>query len=253
MPWYGKRKYNNSYGARKTYTKGYLGRKGFPKGRNYSKKRWGSMRKRTYPTSKVMPYLMPDRIYVKMGYIEELTGQYTAGVPYRYTFRGNSLYDPDSTGAGHQPMSFDQWSALYSNYTVHGSKIEMEVLPLSSALIAGVLEWLVYPGTTAPVIGDGEFSRYKEQKYTKAGFTNHYKGKYTTRNYISTAKMFGRSPVAIKSDVSFSAAINANPTNVWYWNTAVRVCDGATTGDFRIIFKVVYYAEMWNSPPLPES
>jgi len=38
-------------------------------------------------------------------------------------FRANSLFDPDYTGTGHQPSSFDLWSGLYNHYVVCGSKI----------------------------------------------------------------------------------------------------------------------------------
>lgn len=38
-------------------------------------------------------------------------------------FRANSLFDPDYGVGGGQPMGFDQWTALYDQYVVTGSKI----------------------------------------------------------------------------------------------------------------------------------
>ena len=35
------------------------------------------------------------------------------------------MYDPESAIGGHQPLLFDEMSALYSNYTVIGSKIKV--------------------------------------------------------------------------------------------------------------------------------
>ena len=40
-----------------------------------------------------------------------------------YQFRANDVYDPDYSGAGHQPLGFDQYSQLYEHFTVLGSKI----------------------------------------------------------------------------------------------------------------------------------
>lgn len=40
-----------------------------------------------------------------------------------HTFRANSLYDPDYTILGHQPMGFDQWAAFYNKYVVVSCKI----------------------------------------------------------------------------------------------------------------------------------
>lgn len=43
----------------------------------------------------------------------------------KYTFSANSLYDPDVTGTGHQPLGYDQWSEFYNHYTVMSSKISV--------------------------------------------------------------------------------------------------------------------------------
>ena len=42
-----------------------------------------------------------------------------------YSFRTNSMYDPDRTGIGHQPRGFDQYAVNYNHYTVIGSKIKV--------------------------------------------------------------------------------------------------------------------------------
>lgn len=40
-----------------------------------------------------------------------------------FLFSANGLYDPNITGTGHQPMGFDQLSAIYDHYLVRGAKI----------------------------------------------------------------------------------------------------------------------------------
>lgn len=40
-----------------------------------------------------------------------------------HVFRANSIFDPDFTGVGHQPMGHDTWATLYEHYTVVGAKI----------------------------------------------------------------------------------------------------------------------------------
>lgn len=39
----------------------------------------------------------------------------------------NSLYDPDTTGVGHQPNGFDQMMVLYKEYVVRRAYIELEI------------------------------------------------------------------------------------------------------------------------------
>lgn len=46
-----------------------------------------------------------------------------AGAVGSYLFRANSLYDPDVTSVGHQPMGFDQIMSVYDHYYVIGSRI----------------------------------------------------------------------------------------------------------------------------------
>lgn len=48
-----------------------------------------------------------------------------SGAMATYNFRCNGMFDPDATGAGHQPMYFDQLTALYDHYCVIGAKIRV--------------------------------------------------------------------------------------------------------------------------------
>jgi hypothetical protein len=49
-----------------------------------------------------------------------------------YTYRLNSLYDPDETGAGSQPLGFDEIMAMYTYFRVEHVKVEIEAVNNSS-------------------------------------------------------------------------------------------------------------------------
>lgn len=51
-----------------------------------------------------------------------------------YMFSANGCYDPDVSGAGHQPRGFDQFMAMYDHYTVIGSKIRVTATNTSDVL-----------------------------------------------------------------------------------------------------------------------
>lgn len=68
-----------------------------------------------FPPTKVIP----------MRYAETISLSGSAGAMATYTFRANSIYDPNYTGTGSQPISHDQWSAFYGRYTVIGAKIRV--------------------------------------------------------------------------------------------------------------------------------
>jgi hypothetical protein len=70
----------------------------------------------------------------------------TAGVWF-WQFRLNSLFDPDFTGTGSQPTTFDQWMTLYGRYRVIATDVELNITECSvpSTPIGGVMA----PGTDA--------------------------------------------------------------------------------------------------------
>lgn len=68
-----------------------------------------------FPSTKVIP----------MRYSETVTISGASGAMGKYTFRANSIYDPNLTGTGHQPQGQDQWAAFYGRYTVIGSRIRV--------------------------------------------------------------------------------------------------------------------------------
>lgn len=91
--------------------------------RSYRRRSIPSMISNTYggfPVSKV----------AKLRYSDVVTINPTAsGVAMFHAFRANSIYDPDSTGVGHQPMGRDIWAQVYNHYTVIGSKITATMVP----------------------------------------------------------------------------------------------------------------------------
>jgi len=58
----------------------------------------------------------------------------TAGLSVQ-TFRLNSLYDPDETGAGTQPVGFDEIMALYTYYRVEKVRVKITAVSAGSAAI----------------------------------------------------------------------------------------------------------------------
>jgi hypothetical protein len=47
----------------------------------------------------------------------------TLSVISNYRLKANGCFDPNTTGTGHQPYGFDEWSAFYSDYVVLSSRI----------------------------------------------------------------------------------------------------------------------------------
>jgi len=81
-------------------------------------------------------YGFPDRFKTKIRYCDVITFSDTAGTTQSNTFRLNSIYDPDLSGVGHQPMYHDQLALVYGRYRVTGSKITIKFAMKSSPSLA---------------------------------------------------------------------------------------------------------------------
>ncbi len=73
------------------------------------------------------------RQLVKMRYFADVELDPGAGAMAAHIFSANGLFDPDITGVGHQPYSFDQWMAVYDHYHVVGAKISVTFLSTQEA------------------------------------------------------------------------------------------------------------------------
>jgi hypothetical protein len=61
-----------------------------------------------------------------MTYVDEFFVSLAAGAVNDQIYRANSVFDPDRTGGGHQPLGFDQAAALYNRYRVHAFKARIK-------------------------------------------------------------------------------------------------------------------------------
>lgn len=69
----------------------------------------------------------PPTIKFKHRYVAHVT---TSGAGLQHhLFRCNGLYDPDVTGAGLQPLYFDQLAAIYNHFCVLNSTIKVTSIP----------------------------------------------------------------------------------------------------------------------------
>lgn len=136
------------------------------------------------------------------------------GAPVSYHFSANSIYDPNLTGTGHQPLGRDQYGLIYDHYTVIGSKIKVKFFSTRSEK-QNVAMWC---GTCLQDTQNTltSLSEILEQGNANGGIlTTHdeagrQSGVHT--QYYSPKKMFSMGKGSIVANPRICASMGGNPT-----------------------------------------
>lgn len=165
---------------------------------------------------------IPGEIRVKLRYTDHTTHTHTSGTSQLWYFRGNSVFDPDYTYTGHQPMGFDQFKAFFEYYRVISSKIEVK----SSSLTADIPQVIsVRPVREIIAPASWEDSVEASRSVYEQIATNGIPGT-NLHNHASTKSLFeGQSQL----DQDFGASVGANPTKVWYWEVQSQPANTGST------------------------
>lgn len=174
---------------------------------------------------------MPAAKAVKLRYCARVTLNPGPGLAGVYVFSTNGMYDPDITGAGHQPLGFDQWMALYNSYQVLSSKIHVEFANLDGTYpqICGVTA-----RSDATPVTDIETALESAQDYGKlVSVAGGGKANTSITKYCDNRLFIGRST----NDNSMRGDSSANPAEQAYWH--VWCGPGAGGGDPGNLYAVV--------------
>lgn len=162
----------------------------------------------------------PKSKVVKMRYADQIALNAGIGAAAFYTFRAGSIFDPDYTGTGHQPMGHDQWAQFYNHYVVLGAKITVTFSneDAGDPMIAGVLlndDTSLTSATVTSIIengkgaychldtGGGPGIRRISQKYSAKKFF-----KCDVKDRTDLKATFGTNPTEDAYFVVWTAAMN---------------------------------------------
>lgn len=192
---------------------------------------------------------IPDSVYVKLNYCEQVDISAIAVSYMPYVFRGNSLFDPNQTGTGHQPLYFDQYAAMYYKYRVLGSAVRIDVINNSPT---SALFYVCEPNTEISTLTD--LSTLYEQSRAGAPKLVPIAARISSRmkKYCSTRKACGLTKSQLFDD-TFAAEVTANPSNVWYWNLLFGSIDESTVPVGYFMIKITYYVQFFDRKLVAQS
>lgn len=181
-------------------------------------------------------YGFADTFLTKLRYVEwkNFGGSYN---PNAQVYRINSLFDPDLTGTGHQPMYFDQIAQIYQKYLVYYFVVKMSI---QNQAATGTDIAYTFSDTD---VSASSVQMLAETKFGQSLAVNTSTGQPVVyrRAAMPLNKLHGQR--GLDQDTSEYALITANPTDVAVFIFKAIASDGATTLNLNVKFELTYYCK----------
>lgn len=198
--------------------------------RNFSKSGYAPVTQITSKRTVVFPYP-----------VQPLLGEASPGVGFVWSFRVNSLFDPDFTGAGAQPLGFDQFAALYGRYAVIHSKYEVTFANTTSLPVR--IGFFLSPQSTVPSAA-ATWSSQPFGKSTSLGAIGSGRDVVILRGSTNLFSELGVTKRQYQDEADFSATTSANPLRVLYLHVFTHAMTAAGNATVAAFVKLSQTAEL---------
>lgn len=212
------------------------------------------MRRRIRSTRRARPntnkvrktYGFPDRMITKVNYRDVIRMDIPSTGSW-YDFRLNSLYDPDKSSTGHQPMWTDQYQAIYTKYRVFAAKYTIKIVLLNGTTPAQFTA--LATDAISPPTGIGQADEVN-RAFTKVAPGDPSNVTVLSGN-VNLAKLKGLNSGQYRADEYNAATFGNNPINPATLRIFGLTLDG-NEATFMLQTKITYYVECYDRVvPLP--
>lgn len=166
---------------------------------------------------------IPAKVYTSLRFVTfpALYSNNALGQPNSQVFR-TSIWDPDWTNVGNQPLWYSHFASVYNKYRVHGIKYKMTVTNTNANQLT---QMVVMPKDNNIAITD--FAKVMESRDARIYSLAEAGRPRTFKGYIPTGKAFGLSKKEMLEDEDFIAPINDNPAKMTYVHFVFNSMAGA--------------------------
>lgn len=176
------------------------------------------------------------------------------GTTASHFFSANSLFDPNVTGVGHQPMGFDQYvGTFYDHYTVIAAKLTLTAMARStSSPASNLIVCLALRDGNTPTTN---ITKAIEQGRTVFGFIGATEGGASTvslQNQMNVGRYLGNPNPLTEQDLRGESG--ASPAEQAYFEITAAAMDGSTDASpIDILVAIEYVAVLTEPKPLGQS
>lgn len=187
-------------------------------------------------------------LMVRMKYTDRFTlNPNPSGVHAYHFFRWNSIFDPDLTGTGHQPLGHDQYANLYKHYYVVGAKATCTFVN-TSAVGSNTCIVGLRTDDDAVTCPNG-ITEITEQPRAAYRFCSNSDGSDSVKQVtlrFSTRKHFGSTRDWNRSNLG--ADFSASPTTLAYLQAYAAPVDGSQDAGLIACYMQIQYFVLLTDP-----
>lgn len=199
--------------------------------------------------------IIANRYKTKLVYSEAYNTNTSAGLITWQQYRANSLFDPDLTGVGHQPMGFDQiCPALYSTYVVTGVNVIIEGRFTSSNLDTAPVTGNLFLGCqpNPSVVVPTSVANANEQR-TYITLVRSDQDTFKIKKYYDIGKVVGVGRRRILTSENYTGSSAANPAAGATISFGFCHQDPSIVISCRYSITLVYYVEFYGPSTMTSS
>lgn len=212
--------------------------------RTYRKKRY---KKKNATVSATYP--LSNKFTFRTRYVEldQVLDPGIAGIPVNRIYRLNSLFDPNYSGAGHQPIGFDQIMPMYDHYTVIGARVKITASNLDrdpQRVILQIKDGVTTSTNIAEMMENGRTRSLMLSGSDAGGSTKNITVNYSAKGF------FGRNPM--DSDKQ-QGNISSSPLEGAFLHITVAPIEADNSGKVIFTITIEYIAILTEPKQLSQS
>lgn len=217
-----------------------------------TKPRFQRKRKFSGPTvTALKAAVVPDRLIVRLPYVNQASITGAAGVPLDTQYRLNSIWDPEVAVALGQSkaLGVNQWSAFYNRYRVIGANVYLMARNTNTdASYIG----MVANNDTGALISEAAYEQSRV-KFKMVGSTNGGHDVCILKKYFNLANLTGRPKVSYISDDRYQAEMTTDPLEAIHLHLLTQPCSPSLAVSLHVSVKIVYLVELFDRKALAQS
>lgn len=185
------------------------------------------------------------QFYTKLRYNEAHTfsASGTANFASSYKFNLSSIYDPNFSGVGHQPMGRDELMNIYEKYTVVGAKIT--VCYIGDTTVPSAVGLRLVDGNTSAIADKKVAIENGDSRWSYMTTANGGNNRIILSKQVNHKKFFGLADIV--GNENYTKTSTAQPANddtcvaeLWVAPISASDTHGRTLVDVTIEYAVVF-------------